>query len=216
LAAATATRGPSAALGARRRDVDTGPQLRRRVRRRPLRGVTAHLGGRLPHQVLRRVVAEPPSQVVVVPMVRFERQASVVVRAVPPLHKPWDAAQLELLLPLLLLLPPLLLMLLLLPPRPSRCHLVVELKLQQSSPCVSCPGKLDWQLRAGREQKRQAVHARELEPEGGQGSVKGRSCGEERDLHDAPRFCNFCRRWSLCSQNIHVPIRRASPCCDGC
>jgi len=41
---------------------------------------------------------------------------------------------------------------LMLPPGPSRCHLVVEkLKLQQSPPRGSGPGKLDWQLRAGRE-----------------------------------------------------------------
>ena len=86
-------------------------------------------------------------------MVRFERQASLVVRAVPPLLL-WDAAQLDLLLlllPLLLLLLPLLLILLL-PTGPSRCHLVVEqLKLQQSPPHASWAGKLDWQLRAGRE-----------------------------------------------------------------
>ena len=86
-AAAAAAAGPSSALGARRRDVDTGPELHRRLWRGPLRGVTAHLGGRLPHRVLRRVVQEPPSQVVVVvPVVRFKKQASVVVRAISPLR----------------------------------------------------------------------------------------------------------------------------------
>jgi len=75
---------------------------------------------------------------------------------------------------------------LMLPPGPSRCHLVVEkLKLQQSPLRGSGPGKLDWQLRAGREQERQAVHASELEPEGGQGGVKGRSRGEDREFHAA-------------------------------
>ena len=50
-AAAAAAAGPSSALGA-----------------------SAHLGGRLPHRVLRRVVQESPSQVVVVvPVVRFKK-----------------------------------------------------------------------------------------------------------------------------------------------
>ena len=124
-----------------------------------------------------------------------------MVRAISPLRSPWDstvAAQLDLLpLPPLLLLLPLLLMLML-PPGPSRCHLVVEkLKLQQSPPHASWPGKLDWQLRAGREQERQAVHARHLEPEGGQGGVKGCSRGVDREFHAAARCTTTCSRRAL-------------------